>query len=102
MSNNNWKCEMRKYSKYVVVAGALAALAAPTAAMADAPNGTYNIVPKANANASLIGQESSQIKQNGQFVSGNSGVMDQTTTPGSRAALVQGQLALDGQGSLAK
>jgi hypothetical protein len=96
---------MRKYSKYVVVAGALAALAAPTAAMADAPNGTYTVVPKANANASLIGQESSQIKQNGQFVSGNANssvIPDQTTTPGSRAAIVQGLLAQDGQGSLGK
>ena len=74
---------MRKYSKYVVVAGALAALAAPTAAMADAPNGTFNILPKANANASLVGQDSSQIKQNGQFVSGNANssvIPDQTTT----------------------
>lgn len=96
---------MRKYSKYVVVAGALAALAAPTAAMADAPNGTFNILPKANANASLVGQDSSQIKQNGQFVSGNANssvIPDQTTTPGSRAAIVQGLLAQDGQGSLAK
>ena len=73
--------------------------------MADAPNGTFNVVPKANANASVVGQDSSQIKQNGQFVSGNANssvIPDQTTTPGSRAAIVQGLLAQDGQGSLAK
>lgn len=88
---------MRKYSKYVVVAGALAALAAPTAAMADAPNGTYTLNPHANANASVIGQDSSQITQNGQFVSGNGkvnplAIPDQTTYPGSRADIVQGLL----------
>lgn len=86
---------MRKYTKFAVVAGTLAALAAPSAAMADAPNGTYNIVPKANPNASVVGQDSSQIKQNGQFVSGNSGstvIPDQTTYPGSRADIVQALL----------
>lgn len=83
---------MRKYSKYITVAGVLTALAVPSAAMADAPNGTYTIVPKANANASVVGQDSSQIKQNGQFVSGKSGstvIPDQTTYPGSRADIVQ-------------
>jgi transposase len=38
------------------------------------------------------GEYASRITQNGQFVSGNTGVMDQTTDPGSRAALVQGYL----------
>lgn len=83
---------MRKYSKYITVAGVLTALAVPSAAMADAPNGTYTVVPKANANASVVGQDSSQIKQNGQFVSGKSGstvIPDQTTYPGSRADIVQ-------------
>lgn len=83
---------MRKFSKYITVAGVLTALAVPSAAMADAPNGTYTIVPKANANASVVGQDSSQIKQNGQFVSGKSGstvIPDQTTYPGSRADIVQ-------------
>ncbi|HEY2651060.1 MAG TPA: hypothetical protein VGI50_03995 [Solirubrobacteraceae bacterium] len=86
---------MRKYSKYILVGGTLAALAVPSAAMADAPNGTYNVVPKANANASVVGQDSSQIKQNGQFVSGKSGstvIPDQTTYPGSRADIVQALL----------
>ena len=45
-------------------------------------------------NASSIGLQSSNIKQNGQFVWGADNVwnMDQTTTPGSRAALVQAEL----------
>ena len=43
-------------------------------------------------NASLVGEYSARSNQNGQFVSGNSGTADQTTTPGSRAALVQGYL----------
>jgi len=53
---------------------AIAAIAAPlafaTAANADTPDGTYDIVPVASAHASAIGAQSSQIKQNGQFVSG--------------------------------
>jgi hypothetical protein len=64
----------------------------PTAANADAPDGTYDVVVKANDNASQIGKQSSAIKQNGQFVSGNGdnlSIPDQTTSPGSRAALVQ-------------
>jgi hypothetical protein len=32
-----WRSEMRKYSKYLVVAGSLAALAVPSAAMASQP-----------------------------------------------------------------
>jgi hypothetical protein len=66
---------MRKYTKFLVVGGALAALAVPSAAMADAPNGLYigngqNSAPDihANANASQEGQLASAIKQNGQFV----------------------------------
>ena len=43
-------------------------------------------------NASLVGEYSARSTQNGQFVSGNQGSSDQTTTPGSRAALVQGYL----------
>jgi hypothetical protein len=81
--------------KFIIIAGAVAALAGPTAAMAAAPNGQFNF--KANGasdNASSIGQQSSAISQNGQFVSGqdNAYGIDQTTTPGSRAALVQAAL----------
>jgi hypothetical protein len=88
---------MRKILLGLTAATAFAApMAMAGAAHADAPDGTYTVVPKANDNASQIGKESSQIKQNGQFVSGNgknnnSGI-DQTTTPGSRAALVQAAL----------
>ena len=94
---------MRKYSNYVVVAGALAALAAPTAAMADAPNGTCNIASQ--------GQRQRQpdrprviADQAERAVRLRPTRRDRTRprAPGSRAAIVQGQLALDGQGSLAK
>ena len=82
--------------KYIIVAASVAALAGPTAAMAAAPNGQFNFKDNGGANgnnASIIGKDSSQITQNGQFVSGQgaSGI-DQTTTPGSRAAIVQGLL----------
>jgi hypothetical protein len=48
----------------------------------------------ASVNASSIGEQSSAIKQNGQFVGNgdNKYEIDQTTTPGSRAALVQAAL----------
>jgi hypothetical protein len=81
-----------KYRKTLAAGLALASLVAPTAALAAAPDGTYTVVPKANANASPIGMQSSQITQNGQFVSGNGEgltLADQTTYPGSRAELVQ-------------
>ena len=39
-----------------------------------------------------LGQQSSAINQNGQFVKGVDGVMDQTTYPGSRADIVQAAL----------
>jgi hypothetical protein len=87
--------------KYLIGGLALVALAVPTAASADAPNGDYTTTLKEGAqttsNASSIGQQSSAIKQNGQFVSGNGksnplNIPDQTTSPGSRAALVQDAL----------
>jgi ABC-type oligopeptide transport system substrate-binding subunit len=57
--------------KFIIAATALAALAVPAASMADAPNGTFvnNTTEQAttNPNASQLGQQSSQIKQNGQF-----------------------------------
>ena len=80
--------------KLIIAIASIAALAVPTAAMAAAPNGQFNFKANGGAqsdNASSIGQQSSQIKQNGQFVSGqdNAWSIDQTTTPGSRAELVQ-------------
>ena len=70
----------------------VAALAVPTAAMAAAPNGEFNFTANDGArseNASLVGEYSSQITQNGQFVSGQVAAYDQTTDPGSRADAVQ-------------
>jgi hypothetical protein len=79
--------------KFIITGAALVALAVPAMASADAPDGTWTIEPKANANASAIGKLSSQITQNGQHVSGNGlSAYDQTTEPGSRAALVQDAL----------
>jgi len=72
------------------------------AASADAPNGAYTLNPHASSNASLVGQQSSQITQNGQFVSGNGSnltIPDQTTTPGSRADIVH--TALNGKAAAA-
>ena len=81
--------------KFIIVAASFAALVVPSAAMAAAPDGTYTLKQGANGNASSIGVQSSAITQNGQFVSGNGDnlvIGDQTTTPGSRAALVQAAL----------
>ena len=84
--------------KLILGLAAAAAIASPIAmagaAHADAPDGTWGVIEqKASDNASVIGKQSSAIKQNGQHVSGNgSPVADQTTTPGSRAALVQAAL----------
>ena len=80
--------------KLIITAASLAALVVPTAAMAAQPDGAFHFKDDgatANANASSIGKQSSAINQNGQFVSGadNAYGIDQTTTPGSRAALVQ-------------
>ncbi len=79
--------------KFIITAVAATALAVPSLASADKPDGTWDLEPKANVNASSIGMQSSQITQNGQYVSGNGlSPIDQTTTPGSRAALVQDAL----------
>jgi hypothetical protein len=83
---------MRKIILGLVATAAIASpLALATSANADAPDGTWGVIEiKANDNAIEIGRLSSAIKQNGQHVSGNGSlVADQTTTPGSRAALVQ-------------
>ena len=87
--------------KFIITGAALVALAVPAMASADAPNGDYTTTLKDGAQetsqASSIGQQSSAIAQNGQFVSGNGksnplNISDQTTSPGSRAALVQAAL----------
>ena len=81
---------MRKYSKFIVVAGTLAALTVPSVAMADAPS-TYSWKDanqgssNNNPNASIIGQYSSRVDQNGQAVSA-------TAADGGRAAAVQALL----------
>ena len=80
--------------KLIITGVSLVALAVPTVAMANAPDGSFNFKANDGArseNASIVGELSSQITQNGQFVSGN-GAYDQTTVPGSRAAVVQGLL----------
>ncbi len=62
---------MRKIILGFVATAAIASpLALAASANADAPDGTYQIAPKANDHASAIGKQSAQITQNGQFVSG--------------------------------
>jgi hypothetical protein len=63
------------FKKFIPVASALAvvaALAVPAVSMADAPNGQFvnntNEQASTNPNASQLGQQSSQIEQNGQWV----------------------------------
>ena len=81
--------------KLIITGMAVAMLAVPTASMAAAPDGQFHFkATSANSeNASIIGELSSQITQNGQFVSGHGpSSYDQTTTPGSRADAVQALL----------
>ena len=76
--------------KLILTGMAVAMLAVPAAASADAPDGTYTVAPKANENASAVGKQSSQIKQNGQFVSGKwTGLDGWQDQKGDRAAIVQ-------------
>ena len=86
---------MRKIILGLVAATAIASpLALATSANADAPDGTFvRQTGTTSDNASVIGELSSAIKQNGQHVSGNGlSAYDQTTTPGSRADAVQAAL----------
>jgi len=108
---------MRKSTKLIVVAGTIAALAVPSAAMADAPDGTIALNPSTdvtldNAGAAkdaaidngdnMVAWGSSVLIQNGQFVSGKaSGKPDWQHQKGDRSAQVQTELALTGLGSLA-
>ena len=63
------------------------------------PDGTFVFKENANSQGSNVGKASSQIIQNGQFVSGNNDVgIDQTTTPGSRADAVQELHEAEGRG----
>jgi hypothetical protein len=79
--------------KFFILAASVATLVVPTAAMAAAPDGQFHRQNGTQSeNASAIGELSSAIKQNGQFVSGNTGVYDQTTYPGSRADAVHAAL----------
>jgi polyisoprenoid-binding protein YceI len=76
--------------KLIITGMAVAMLAVPAAASADTPDGTYTVAPKANENASEVGKQSSQIKQNGQFVSGKwTGLDGWQDQKGDRAAIVQ-------------
>jgi len=89
--------------KLIITGTAIAMLAVPAASMAAAPDGNYTGSLKDGVttslshqvtpdNASLVGELSARSIQNGQFISGNDGTYDQTTIPGSRAALIQGYL----------
>jgi hypothetical protein len=77
--------------KFIIAAVTVATLAVPAVSMAAAPSGDWNWNTSANSQGNVIGVDSSQIKQNGQFVSGHDNAygIDQTTNPGSRAAIVQ-------------
>ena len=76
-----------------ILATALVVASAP--AFADPPNGTFVFKSNNGADANnginnQVGQLSSRIIQNGQFVSGNCNCgIDQTTTPDSRADIVR-------------
>jgi hypothetical protein len=95
---------MRKSNKFIVVAGTLAALAVPSAAMAAAPNSTVTSNPNAAPQSgNLVAIQSSDVIQNGQWVSGNNDAApqwwtDQTSSPGSRGVYVQGLLGHDSNG----
>jgi hypothetical protein len=91
-------------SKFFIVAGAVAALAVPSAALADEPNGEFapNLNPPSATGelsntefkGSAMGFYSSRIIQNGEFIGGNHGGQkyDNTTSAGSRSDIVQSTL----------
>jgi hypothetical protein len=87
--------------KKIIVAGmAVAMLAVPTAAMANPHTGTsdyqWNDSALATEQGNLVGEYTSQITHNGWWV------QDQIAEKGGRSAVVQGVLAQDGLGRLAK
>jgi hypothetical protein len=91
--------------KLIITGMTVAMLAVPSMAAAQ-PDGDYmgtikdgasaelNVHSVTSKNASLVGEYSARSTQNGQFVSGQDNLwnIDQTTSPGSRAALIQGYL----------
>jgi hypothetical protein len=87
---------MRKYSKFIVVGGALLALVVPSAAMADQTAFTYKggdaSAPLTQSQGSEIGFASSQGTHNGTVVS-------QQAKAGIRSANVQYYLGTDGLGN---
>lgn len=85
---------MRKFIITAVSALAITGAVAGTASAA-APNGDFAFKHNVTYDqGNLVGKYSSQITQNGQFVSGqdNDYGIDQTATPGSRADAVQALL----------
>ena len=87
--------------KYFIVTGALVALAVPSVAAAapvdPATDGyQWNESALAHEQGNLVGEYTSQITHNGRWV------QDQIAEKGGRSAVVQGVLALDGLGRLAK
>ena len=75
----------------VLTAATTLAIGMGGSAFAAAPNGSYNFKDNGtNSHGNCVGFYSSQITQNGQFVSGqpNDYGVDQTSAPGSRAAAV--------------
>ena len=101
--------------KFIIAGMAVAMLAVPTAAMADAPTGkpvlneaqgtTAGWTEKQAAIANgenIVAWGSSALIQNGQFVSGKStGTPDWQHQKGTRGLNIQNELALTGLGSLA-
>ena len=95
---------MRNSSKLILVVGAIAALAVPSAAMAAPPvheRDGWTFKDNAPQVDNVIGQSDAQIIHNGWAVGGNKHTPDtdsvwyggdQTTAPGSRADLVQSAL----------
>jgi hypothetical protein len=82
--------------KFFITAGALVALAVPSAALAAAPQSYSWKAPNqgdAGVNASIVGVDSSQVIQNGPAVSAQA-------QAGDRAATVQAIHAAEGIGSL--
>jgi hypothetical protein len=86
--------------KYILISGALVALALPSAAIAapvDPADGyIWNESALEQEQGNLVGEYTSQITHNGRWV------QDQIADKGGRSAVVQSVLAQDGLGRLAK
>jgi hypothetical protein len=91
------KLGARKMKYAIATAAVLIALAAP--AFADQPNGTFNFKTNQTYDQSnVVGRDSSQITQNGQFIGGTA-YGGQTNSAGERSGIVQGLQAQQGRGS---